>query len=379
MKSASSASLWELARLFFRLGTLAFGGPAAHIAMMEDEVVTRRKWLTREEFLDLIGATNLIPGPNSTELAIHIGFSRCGWRGLIVAGSCFIVPAMCIVWLLAVVYMQYHTLPQVGWLFYGIKPVIVAIVVQALWRLGRSAVKGWLTGIVGGLVIGLALLDISAILLLLTAGLVVMLVANWRRMGPNAFYFAAAAGVTPNLSGEGTVGPSILSVFGFFLKVGAVLYGSGYVLLAFLQKDLVERWQWLTSEQLLDAVAIGQLTPGPVFTTATFIGYVLAGHQGALVATLGIFLPSFIFVAAVNPWVPYLRRSSWTSGFLDGVVVASMGLMAVVAGKLALTAFVDVVTVGIAVLSAVALFRFRINSAWLIVGGAVIGLSRLWF
>lgn len=248
------------------------------------------------------------------------------------------------------------------------------IVVQALWRLGRSAVKGWLTGIVGALVIGLALLDTSALLLLLAAGLVVMLVANWRGLSPSAFYLAAAAGVTPaGVPGEGAVGPSILSVFGFFLKVGSVLYGSGYVLLAFLQKDLVERWQWLTSEQLLDAVAIGQLTPGPVFTTATFIGYVLAGHQGAVVATLGIFLPSFIFVAAVNPWVPYLRRSPWTSGFLDGVVVASMGLMAVVSGKLAVTAFVDMVTVGLAVLSAVALFRFRINSAWLILAGAAVG------
>ncbi len=368
----SSTSIWDLAKLFVRLGTLAFGGPAAHIAMMEDEVVTRRQWLTREQFLDLIGATNLIPGPNSTELAIHIGFARCGWRGLIVAGVCFIVPAMLIVWLLAVVYMRYHTLPQVGWLFYGIKPVIVAIVIQALWRLGLSAVKGWLTGIVGVAVIALALLDISAILLLLAAGLVVMLVANWRDMSSKVFYLAVAA-VPSKLPVEGEMGPSSLAVFGFFLKVGAVLYGSGYVLLAFLQKDLVERWQWLTSEQLLDAVAIGQLTPGPVFTTATFIGYVLAGHQGALVATLGIFLPSFIFVAAVNPWVPYLRRSPWTSRFLDGVVVASMGLMAVVAGKLALTAFVDVVTTALAVVSGIALFRFRINSAWLIVGGAVVG------
>ncbi len=216
------------------------------------------------------------------------------------------------------------------------------IVAQALWRLGQSAVKGWLTGIAGALVIVLSLLDMSALVLLLCAGLAVMLVGNWRGLNANALWAAAALPV--NLPAAGAAEPSGLAVFGFFLKVGAVLYGSGYVLLAFLQRDLVERWQWLTSDQLLDAVAIGQLTPGPVFTTATFIGYVLAGNSGALVATLGIFLPSFIFVAAVNPWVPYLRRSPWTSRFLDGVVVASMGLMAVVAGKLALTAFVDVVT-----------------------------------
>jgi chromate transporter len=373
MQTTPSQSLWELARLFLRLGVLAFGGPAAHIAMMEDEVVARRKWLTRDQLLDLIGATNLIPGPNSTELAIHIGFARCGWRGLIVAGVCFIVPAMLIVWLLAMVYMQYHTLPQVDWLFYGIKPVIVAIVVQALWRLGQSAVKGWLTGVVGVLVIALSLLDMSALGLLLGAGLAVMLVGNWRGMNFHALWATAVLPV--NLPTASTAEPSSLAVFGFFLKVGAVLYGSGYVLLAFIQKDLVERWQWLTSDQLLDAVAIGQLTPGPVFTTATFIGYVLAGHSGALVATLGIFLPSFIFVAAVNPWVPHLRRSPWTSRFLDGVVVASMALMAVVSGKLALTALVDVVTIALAVLSGIALFRFRINSAWLILGGAVVGLG----
>jgi chromate transporter len=373
MQTTPSQSLWELARLFLRLGVLAFGGPAAHIAMMEDEVVARRKWLTRDQLLDLIGATNLIPGPNSTELAIHIGFARCGWRGLIVAGVCFIVPAMLIVWLLAMVYMQYHTLPQVDWLFYGIKPVIVAIVVQALWRLGQSAVKGWLTGVVGVLVIALSLLDMSALGLLLGAGLAVMLVGNWRGMNLHALWATAVLPV--NLPTASTAEPSSLAVFGFFLKVGAVLYGSGYVLLAFIQKDLVERWQWLTSDQLLDAVAIGQLTPGPVFTTATFIGYVLAGHSGALVATLGIFLPSFIFVAAVNPWVPHLRRSPWTSRFLDGVVVASMALMAVVSGKLALTALVDVVTIALAVLSGIALFRFRINSAWLILGGAVVGLG----
>jgi len=373
MQPTPSQSLWELAQLFLRLGTLAFGGPAAHIAMMEDEVVTRRQWLTRDQLLDLIGATNLIPGPNSTELAIHIGFARCGWRGLIVAGVCFIVPAMLIVWLLAVIYMRYHTLPQVDWLFYGIKPVIVAIVVQALWRFGQSAVKGWLTGLVGGLVIVLSLLDTSALLLLLGAGLVVMLVGNWRGMNLNVLWAAAVLPV--NLPVAGPAEPSGLAVFGFFLKVGAVLYGSGYVLLAFLQKDLVERWQWLTSDQLLDAVAIGQLTPGPVFTTATFIGYVLAGHSGALIATLGIFLPSFILVAAVNPWIPYLRRSPWTSRFLDGVVVASMGLMAVVAGKLALTAVVDGVTVALAILSGLVLFRFRVNSAWLILGGAAVGLG----
>jgi chromate transporter len=375
--------LKELAKLFLKLGTIAFGGPAAHIALMEEEVVQRRGWLKRQQLLDLIGATNLIPGPNSTELAIHIGYERAGWRGLIVAGTCFIVPAMCIVWLLAVLYVRYQTVPQLGWLLYGIKPVIIAIVIQALWRLGQSAVKNIQTGVAGAAVVALAIVGGHELLLLLVAGLAVMLVENWRRLltrhGLGALVLPAVsavlpAGATPlsNVTASATI--TLLNIFGFFLKVGSILYGGGYVLLAFLQGDLVERWHWLTSAQLLDAIAIGQFTPGPVFTTATFIGYMLAGSPGAIVATVGIFLPAFVFVAAVNPWVPKLRRSQWASGFLDGVNVASMGLMAVVTWKLAMAALFDWVTVALALLSCGVVFRFRINSAWLVIAGGMVGL-----
>jgi chromate transporter len=375
--------LKELAKLFLKLGTIAFGGPAAHIALMEEEVVQRRGWLKRQQLLDLIGATNLIPGPNSTELAIHIGYERAGWRGLIVAGTCFIVPAMCIVWLLAVLYVRYQTVPQLGWLLYGIKPVIIAIVVQALWRLGQSAVKNIQTGVAGVAVVALAIVGGHELLLLLVAGLAVMLVENWRRLltrhGLGTLLLPAVSAVLPagatslaNVTASATI--PLLNIFGFFLKVGSILYGSGYVLLAFLQGDLVERWHWLTSAQLLDAIAIGQFTPGPLFTTATFIGYLLAGSPGAIVATVGIFLPAFVFVAAVNPWVPKLRRSQWASGFLDGVNVASMGLMAVVTWKLAMAALFDWVTVALALLSCGVVLRFRINSAWLVLAGGVVGL-----
>jgi chromate transporter len=371
--------LWELAWLFLKLGTIAFGGPAAHIAMMDDEVVKRRRWLGPQQLLDLIGATNLIPGPNSTELAIHIGYERAGWRGLIVAGVCFILPAMLIVWALAVVYVRSQTIPQVDWLLYGIKPVIMAIVAQALWRFGRSAVKDVQTGVAGAAVIALALVGWHELLLLLVAGLAVMLAHNWRRLkasqGAWSLVLLLPASLSLSLTTSATVGApiTVMQIFWFFLKIGSILYGSGYVLLAFLQGDLVERWQWLTANQLLDAIAIGQFTPGPVFTTATFIGYLLAGSPGALVATLGIFLPAFVLVAAVNPWVPQLRRSRWASGFLDGVNVASMSLMAVVTWKLATAALIDWVTLGLALLSGIVVFRFQVNSAWLVLGGGVVG------
>jgi chromate transporter len=375
----------ELARVFLKLGTIAFGGPAAHIAMMEEEVVKRRQWLTSQQLLDLIGATNLIPGPNSTELAIHIGYERAGWRGLIVAGACFILPAMLIVWALAAIYVRSQALPQVDWLLYGIKPVIIAIVAQALWRLGKSAVKNVQTALAGAAVIVLFVASGHALLLLLLAGLAVMLVDNRQRLSlgrsPLSLVlpmptFLALGLMTTSATPAAPV--PLMQVFWFFVKIGSVLYGSGYVLLAFLQADLVERWHYLTSNQLLDAIAIGQFTPGPVFTTATFIGYLLAGHAGAVLATLGIFLPSFVFVAAVNPWVPKLRRSRWAGSFLDGVNVASMALMAVVTWKLATTALVDWVSVVVALLSVVAVFRLQINSAWLVLGGGVVGvLARL--
>lgn len=372
----------ELARLFLKLGSIAFGGPAAHIAMMDEEVVRKRQWLTREQFLDLLGAVNLIPGPNSTEMAIHIGLLRAGWRGLIVAGTCFILPAMLIVLALAAAYVRYGALPEVVWLLYGVKPVIIAIVVQALWGLGTKAVKGPLTGGVGLAVAVLSLLGVNELLLLFGGGILVMAVAARRsavtdRGGAAALAVpilfaaspasaAAAAAATP---------ASLWTLTAFFLKVGSILFGSGYVLLAFLRADLVQRWGWLTDQQLIDAIAVGQFTPGPVFTTATFIGYVVAGLPGALLATFGIFFPSFVFVAASNPLIPRLRRSAWTAGFLDGVNVASLGLMATVTWHLARGALVDGVSVGLGLVATVLVFRLRANSAWLVLGGGLVGLA----
>lgn len=366
----------DLAVVFLKLGAIAFGGPAAHIAMMEDEIVKRRRWLSTEKLLDLLGITNLIPGPNSTELAIHIGYERAGWLGLLVAGTCFILPAMAIVWALAIVYVRYQALPQMEWLLYGIKPVIIAIVAQALWKLGRKAAKDRPT-VAAGLAVMVAFwLGANEILLLFLAGLSIMLVKNrYHRPRLNAAWVLPLPGLLAQSSPVAiAVSASSLQIFLFFLKIGAVLYGSGYVLLAFLQRDLVERQQWLTAQQLLDAIAIGQVTPGPVFTTATFIGYLLGGHLGAIAATLGIFLPAFLLVGLINPWVPKLRQSPWTSGFLDGVNAASLGLMAAVTYTLAQAAVIDPLTLVMAMLAAIAVFRFQINSAYLVLAGGVIGL-----
>ncbi|MBI2001765.1 MAG: chromate efflux transporter [candidate division NC10 bacterium] len=376
--------LAELARLFLTLGTIGFGGPAAHIAMMDKEVVRERKWLTREQFLDLLGATNLIPGPNSTEMAIHIGLTRAGWRGLIVAGTCFILPAVVIVLAFAWAYVRYGSLPEALWLLYGVKPVIIAIVIQALWGFTTKAVKGPLTGAIGVVVVGLSFLGVNEVLLLFAGGIVVMALANlrgaWaRRTGAAALagpmMLAASPGAAAVASTATGVPVSLLGLTAFFLKVGSILFGSGYVLLAFLRADLVQRWGWLTDQQLMDAIAVGQFTPGPVFTTATFIGYVVAGVPGALLATWGIFFPSFIFVVASNPLIPRLRRSAWAAGFLDGVNVASLGLMATVTWQLGRAALVDGVTAGLGVVAAVLVFWLRLNSAWLVLGGALVGFA----
>lgn len=368
--------LRELATVFLRLGSTAFGGPAAHIAMMDHELVGRRRWLDRQRFLDMMGAANLIPGPNSTEVAIHIGLERAGWRGLVVAGATFILPATLLVWGIAALYTRFQMVPQVGWLLYGVKPVIIAVVAQALWGLGKSALKDVPTAVVGAGVLLLSRLGIQELVLLLLAGVLVMLLRQPRLPATVASVGWVAVPGLHALGGAAPAFPAITvgSVFWFFLKVGSVLYGSGYVLLAFLQRDLVERWHWLAPRQLLDAVAVGQFTPGPVFTTATFIGYLLAGNKGALVATIGIFLPAFVLVAAVNPWVPRLRRSPWAAGFLDGVNVASLGLMAAVTWELGQAALMDWVTVGLAVLSLALLLRLKWNSAWLVAAGGLVGL-----
>jgi chromate transporter len=374
MNPSLSQRLAEVVALFLKLGMTAFGGPAAHIAMMHDETVKRRKWLSDEEFLDLVGATNLIPGPNSTEMAIHIGYLRGGWRGLVIGGACFIGPAMLIVLLLAWVYVRFGTTPQAEWLLYGIKPVVIAIIAQALWSLGQKAVKGPLTAAVGALVIVLFFVGINEIALLFAGGLVVMLAKNYRRLRGRFWgAFMVPVGGVGALSQVATPF-SLSSLFFIFLKIGSVLYGSGYVLLAFLRADFVVRFGWLTDQQLIDAIAIGQVTPGPVFTTATFIGYVLGGIPGSLLATLGIFLPSFIFVAISNPLIPHIRNSTWVGSLLDGVNVASLGLMAAVTWQLGWASLTSPITILISLASFILLIWFKVNSTWLIAGGGLIGV-----
>jgi chromate transporter len=356
--------LKELALVFLRLGTTAFGGPAAHIAMMEDEFVRRRAWLTREQFLDLVGAAGLIPGPSSTEVAIYVGYRRAGWRGLVVAGVCFILPAALLVTAIAWAYVAYGRLPAAEGVLYGIKAVIIAIIGQALVAFGRTAIKSaWLLAL-GVLAAVASAYGVSPVLVLLAAG-AASAVLRARPSGPLAVAWPLGAGLA--------------KLFLVFLKIGAVVFGSGYVLLAFLREDLVERTHMISEAQLIDAVAVGQFTPGPVFTTATFVGYLVAGAPGAIVATVGIFLPSFVLVALSGPLIPRLRRSRVASAFLDGVNVASLALMAVVGVRLGAAAIVDVPTALLAIASAVALLVWRVNSAWLVLGGGVCGalLARL--
>jgi chromate transporter len=376
-RQSSPTPLTELALLFLKLGTTAFGGPAAHIAMMEDEVVRRRRWLSSEKFLDLLGATNLIPGPNSTEMAIPIGYRQAGWPGLVVAGSCFILPAALMVTGFAWAYVRYGSLPQATRILYGIKPVIIAVVLQALWSLGRTAVKTKFLAAVGIAALVLSFLRIHELLVLFCAGLTGGVV-QWifkrnkqRKSSASAFFLLQAAAPA---AAAATVPVSLWPLFLFFLKIGSVLFGSGYVLLAFLRADLVERWHWLTNAQLLDAIAVGQVTPGPVFTTATFIGYILAGSRGAIVATIGIFLPAFVFVAISGPIVPRIRRSPTAGAFLDGINIGSLALMASVTFELGRTALVDVPTIALAVISAFLLLRYKMNSVWFLLAGALAGL-----
>jgi chromate transporter len=372
-------SVGEVARLALKLGFTAFGGPAAHIAMLHDEVVTRRKWIGEQRFLDLLGATNLIPGPNSTEMVIHVGHIRAGYAGLLAAGVGFILPAAAIVLALAWLYVNYGTTPTGEWLLYGIKPVIIAIVLQALWSLGRKAVKGTFLGIVGAVVFALYLAGLDELLLLFAGGLLVTIIQVGRhrfsRSENNVSTFLPWFAATLAAPLAQAVPVSLSGLFLIFLKIGAVLYGSGYVLLAFLRNDLVVNLGWLTDQQLLDAVAIGQFTPGPVFTTATFVGFLVAGWPGAILATVAIFLPSFLFVAAISPLIPRLRNSTLLASLLDGVNVAALGLMAAVTWQLGQAAIVDWLTALLVILAAVLLFRFKLNSAWLVLGGALIGLA----
>lgn len=416
-----SGRLGELARLFAKLGVVAFGGPAAHIAMMEEEVVGRRGWMSRQRFLDLVGATNLIPGPNSTEMAIHVGYIHAGWRGLLVGGACFIGPAVLITGGFAWAYVRYGSLPAVEPWLRGIQPAVLAVIFGALWRLGRTAARGPRLALIGTAVAAAVLAGVNEVVALLAGGVVGTVWLGWRGKGGDAGAMAASGeheteaaevatgdpgaddveadraraadgapdqarenppdsasrggwlALLPPAAGAAAASVSLWQLFLFFLKVGAVLYGSGYVLVAFLEGGLVTDLGWLTRQQLLDAIAIGQFTPGPVLSTSTFIGYVVAGTPGAAVATAGIFAPGFLFVLALNPVIPKLRESRWTAAFLDAVNAAAVGLMAAVTISLARGVLVGPVPWAIAVAAAVLHLRFGVGAAWLVLGGAAAG------
>jgi chromate transporter len=367
-------SLLELSALYLRLGATAVGGPAVHISMMEEEVVSRRGWLTRADFLDFLGATNLIPGPNSTEMAIHVGRVRAGWRGLLVAGVSFILPAALMVGCLAWAYVRFGTLPQIGAVLYGVKPVVIVVIAQGAFRLAKSAVKSTWLGVLGLAAMLAAGLGVDPLLILAAAG-VLAGIAHLGNVRGRAFFVGSVAAAGTAASAV-PVGLALL--FLVMLKIGATIFGGGYVLVAFLRSDLVVRLGWITERQLLDAVAMGQVTPGPLFTTATFIGYILGGVRGAVIATVAIFLPAFVLVAVSGPLVPRIRKSPTAGAVLDGINVAALALMLVVSAQLARTAIVDWFTLAIAGVSALLLFRYRVNSAWLVLGSAAAAGLLFW-
>ena len=374
-------SLGEIALVFLKLGTLAFGGPAAHLAIMEEEFVRRRRWITHAEFLDRLATANLIPGPSSTEVAIFVGQLKRGWRGLIVAGCCFIIPAAVMVSVIAWAYMRFGSLPKAAGVLSAIKPAVVAIVIQALGKLARTGLPTALLAVIAALSAGLSFLGVNPVLVLVVAGILSAAAFSMKnRLVGVGFGLSELVGLPKvvawamAVTAVGGAFPSrLVRLFLSFLKIGSVVFGSGYVLLAFLQTEFVERLHLLTEKQLIDAVAVGQFTPGPVFTTATFIGYVVAGWMGAVVATVGIFLPGFVLVAVSGPLIPRLRRSAVAAAALDGVVAGSLALMAVVTWQLGKASIVDRTTLVIFAMSLIALLRFRLNAAWLIGAAAVVG------
>ncbi|GAB4410725.1 MAG: chromate efflux transporter [Anaerolineales bacterium] len=370
--------LWEVATLFLKLGTISFGGPAAHIALMETEVVHKRNWMTREYFMDLLSATNLVPGPNAAEMAIHIGYLRAGWPGLLAGGVGFILPAALISGALAWAYATYGSLPQAGALFYGINPAIIAIILAATYRLGKSAVKDWKLALLAALCLVASLLGLDQVIILLAGGLAgILLYAR-----PHAPRAALMVWVAPGLPialpmAAAAVGNRLVGLGLFFLKVGALLFGSGMVLFAFIQQDVVNRLGWLTQRQLVDAIAVGQMTPGPVLSSATFIGYLVSGWSGAVVATVAVFLPSFFITALMGKYLPKMRTWRLGQAFLKGVNAAVVALILAVAIGLARTSVPDVWALLVAAASLVLLLRYRAETWWLVAGGAAVGLLRL--
>ena len=371
IENSNRSSLGEIAGLFLRLGLTAFGGPAAHLGLMEREAVTRRRWMSRESFLDLVGACNLLPGPSSTQVAMALGYTRAGWLGLVFAGTCFIVPAALATLGLAWAYARYGSLPQAQGLLYGAKPAMIALIAQAVWKLGRTALKSLWLAVAGAACFAAAFLGAAPLAVLLVCGGVTLAVAWGRRKKSTA----AGLALLPIGVGSGVAGAiGLWPLFLVFLKLGVVVFGSGYVLLAFLQKDLVDRLHWVTQGQLLDAVTAGQVTPGPLFATATFLGYVIGGWGGAAVATAAIFLPSFVLAGVAAMLAGPIRRSAVAGAFLDGVNVAAVAVMASVAITLGRAALVDEFACGVGVACAALLIGTKVNPAWLILGGAAAGM-----
>ncbi len=366
-------TLKEVAFVFFKLGCFAFGGPAAHIAMMEDEIVVKRKWMTRDYFLDLIGTTNLIPGPNSTEMTMHCGYERAGKTGLFVAGAAFIFPATIITALLAYLYVEYGQLPQVEPFVFGIKPAVLAIIASAVLKLGKKAIKTKELAVLGILVLVASLLGVNEILALLSAGILGLLYFYVKEKSFSGLNAISPLFLTFGL-GTSMFKISVLNVFWVFLKVGAILYGSGYVLFAYLDAELVSKG-WLTRAELIDAIAVGQFTPGPVLSTSTFIGYQLSGFYGALVATTGIFLPSFLFVLILNPFIEKMRQSKLLRYFLDAVNVAAVAVMLAVLFVMAKETLLDWKAITIALIAVYLVFATKISPIWVIVAGAVLGYA----
>jgi len=371
-----SGRLPSVSLFFLRLGATAFGGPAVYIAMMRDEVVSRRRWLTDAHFLDLLGATNLIPGPNAAEMAMHIGRLRAGWRGLVLAGLCFTAPATAITLAFAWSYVRFGSTPELSWVLYGVKPIVIGVMIHAIFSLSRPMMSRPLLLLLAGSVLALYFLGVNEIALLFGAGLAVVLVAGVGHIRAGWSIPALVLPGTQWLAGAGAAGASSFSLGVLFLtllKIGCILYGSGYVLITFLRTDFVDRLGWLTEQQLLDAVAAGQVTPGPLLSTVTFIGYILGSWPGALLATVGVFLPSFAVVAVAGPLIPSLRRLPWTAALLDGVSVGALALMAGVAWQLGRAAIIDVPTAVLAVVGAMLLLRLRVNPTWLVLLGAASG------
>jgi chromate transporter len=372
-----SGRLKEVAPLFLKLGTFSFGGPAVYIALMHYEAVRRRHWIDEQRFLDLVGATNLIPGPNAAEMAIHLGLIRAGWSGLIASGALFILPGVAATLFVAWAYVTYGSIAEVVWVLYGVKPVVIGIVIEALWKLGRKGIKGPTTATVGIGIVALYLLGFNEIALLFGGAAVVLLVHGGRHCLKHGLAAVAPIPVLfqiPLTTFYTSVIPfSQTTLFLSFLKIGSVLFGSGYVLLAFLRSEFVVRLGWLTNQQVLDAVVAGQITPGPVFSSATFVGYLVGGWPSALLATLGIFLPSFLFVGLLSRILPFVRKSPWAAAFLDGVNAASLGLMAGVTVQLGQTAIIDIFTIVLLLVTLFVIFRLKVNPIWLIISGGLLG------